>query len=112
MKRNFKKNFRLSHINPHGYNVLTYLHIYLIGWFTETHFAEFPCYPSLNYFSPIQITTVKSFGPIRYDLDRLILYSPTKCSFVRYFAYLVRKKTIWSDKMTFLVRKSDGPECE
>jgi hypothetical protein len=70
----------------------TYLHIYLIGWFTETHFAEFPCYPSLNYFSPIQITTVKSFGPIRYDLDRLILYSPTKCIFVRYFAYLVRKK--------------------
>jgi hypothetical protein len=45
-------------------------------WFTETHCAEFPCYSSKIIIIMVQITTVKSFGPIRNDLDiALVLQS-------------------------------------
>jgi hypothetical protein len=40
-----------------------------LGWFTETHFVEFLCYPSKIIIIKVQITTVKSFGPIGDDLD-------------------------------------------
>jgi hypothetical protein len=47
-----------------------------LGWFTETHFVEFPCYPSKIIIIEVQITTVKSFGPIGDDLDiALVLQS-------------------------------------
>jgi hypothetical protein len=42
-------------------------------WFTETHFVEFPCYPSKIIIIKVQITTVKSFEPIGDDLDITIV---------------------------------------
>jgi hypothetical protein len=44
-----------------------------LGWFTETHFVEFPCYPSKIIIIKVQITTVKSFEPIGDDLDIAIV---------------------------------------
>jgi hypothetical protein len=46
---------------------------YKIGWFTETHFVEFPCYPSKIIIIKVQITTVKSFEAIGDDLDIAIV---------------------------------------
>jgi hypothetical protein len=48
----------------------------ILGWLTETHFVEIPCYPSKIIIIKVQITTVKSFGPIGDDLDiALVLQS-------------------------------------
>jgi hypothetical protein len=40
-----------------------------VGWFTETYFTEFLCYPSKMIIILVQMTTVKSFRLIRADLD-------------------------------------------
>jgi hypothetical protein len=53
-----------------------HLRIWQLGWVAESHFAKFPCYPSILIIVLVQMTTVKSFGSIRGELGiALVLQS-------------------------------------